>query len=144
LFSLPGIAAFLEKLQYLEAHPGIVVRAFPESCLVLGGIRFTGSVARPVPFAVLGVHKILLDVVPAGESALCCGRIIMVSPEPQVADYILSLDPPLAAVVVFLILEGAVLVESFEAGLGHLEGCRSYLGYEIDIMQVESSLECEP
>ena len=50
-------------MEGLEAHAGIVVGALPGAGLVAGVVRQAGGVAAPVPFAVLPVDEMGLDVV---------------------------------------------------------------------------------
>ena len=88
-----------DQFQYLKAHPGVVVGAFPEAGL--RGVLVGGAVGAdaPEPFAVVPVHDVVADVGPGGEGAVRSLEVAVVFPEPEVADDGLGEDPPLAGEV---------------------------------------------
>lgn len=48
-------------------HSGVVVRTFPEACLVIDGVEGAVLATTPVPLAILAVDELVLDELPAME-----------------------------------------------------------------------------
>ena len=54
-----------ETFDDLQAHPAVVVRAFPESGMVLAAVDASFCITAPEPFTEFAVNEVSLDVFPA-------------------------------------------------------------------------------
>ena len=96
-----------------------MVRAFPETCVVILTVDVALWVTAPVPFAKVVVDEVILDILPTTESLLKSILITKVLVDVIEADNGFCLYPPmavgihLASIKISLVRHRAIRIETF-------------------------------
>lgn len=78
----------------LQTHARVVVRAFPETCMVIVCVSHSVSVNAPVPFSKVVVYEMLLDVLPQTFCFMQCFLVAEVLVQVVEPHYCFCLHPP--------------------------------------------------
>jgi hypothetical protein len=121
-----------------KAHTGVVVGAFPETCLVIIGVDSVGGrFDAPVPFAGR-VNEVVDNVLPSLVALLQHFGVVVETVEIQLTDNTLGLYPPVLILVILagivaLINHRAIAAATFQPGMGNAlrvtEGLREKLRF---------------
>ena len=98
----------IDSFDDFHAHAAVVIRAFPESGLVVIAVDGPVFAKAPEPFAVFPVDQIGLYEIPACQGIFQAFLGAEMIPEVEVADHGLGLYPPMTVPVGFL---GVLLVD---------------------------------
>jgi hypothetical protein len=76
-----------------------VIRTFPETGLIIGGIQGTVMMAAPIPLAMLIVNQVVFDILPTTAGLLKCSLIMEILVDVVETHYRLSLNPPMEVII---------------------------------------------
>ena len=104
-----------------------MIGAFPETRLIIGCVYRSVGTNAPIPFSVLIIYQMFLDILPTAECLLKSHFIIEMLIEINVAYHIFGLHPPMAVPVRYPLV-GESLVN--HATLG----CQSLMGSHLQLI----------
>ena len=102
-----------------------MIRTLPEASLIVDEVQRTVRMAAPVPFAILPVDQLVLDILPTANSPLVGFLIAEMLPDVEPSHDILRLHPPVEVVIHMACIEVGLMdhrtvrTQSLLRGLRH-------------------------
>ena len=76
-----------------------MIRTFPKTRLIINSIERTIRMTTPMPFSILPINELGLDILPAIDGSVESRRITKMLPDIKPSHYILCLYPPMEIII---------------------------------------------